>query len=252
MNGPQPCLSAATRYDRALKWARERRLPKDSPRPLPTSAWPLENVVLLERYQDWLIGGGASQAVVDVIYLPMAGHVLGLFLKPHEQLDLTADLEPAVDYVLAKHMSPQWTDNCRKALEKFRTFLKQERGIIDVRLPTVNYARHCQGLPDWLTSEMECYQQFMQRNWRPRRLVEQTRNFWSAHTRLWRYLFRRYPISTLADINRQYLLDYVGHMLGAGYAVSSINADLRYLRNSCCSCRIATTRSLSPCSACPA
>ncbi len=222
--------STAARYDRALKWAHERGLPPDAPRPLPTSAWPDENVALLDRYRDWLVGGGFSQAVIDVIYLPMAGHVLGLTPKPHHEIDLAADLEAAMDYVEAKRLSAQWTDNCRKALAKFRTFLKQEQGILEVKLPAINYARHCEGLPDWLVTEMERYQLLMQRNWRPRCLVEQARNFWSVHTRLWRYLFERYPVRDIGDIKRQHLLDYVGHMLGAGYAASSVNAELRYFR----------------------
>jgi site-specific recombinase XerD len=44
---------------------------------------------------------------------------------------------------------------------------------------------------------------------------------------VWRWLFERYPIAGLADIKRQYLLDFVDHRLAAGYAASTVNHDLR-------------------------
>jgi len=230
MNGPMASPSPAARYDRALHYARDRRLPDGAPRPLPTPAWPSENVALLERYQEWLLGGGSSQPVVDILYLPIAGHVLGLSTKPHPQLDLTADLDKALDYVKAKRLSASWTKMCRTALGKFRTFLRQERGQIEVRLRPVDYARHYAGLPDWLFAEMERYQHLMQRNWRPARLNERISNFRSSHVRLWRWLFERYPFAELADIKRQHLLAYVDHRLAAGRAASGVNSDLRYFR----------------------
>ena len=52
-------------------------------------------MALLERYAAWLKGGGASEQVTRTIYLPMAGHILGLALKPHWLLDLEQDLAPA-------------------------------------------------------------------------------------------------------------------------------------------------------------
>jgi site-specific recombinase XerD len=69
----------------------------------------------------------------------------------------------------------------------------------------------------------------MQRNWRPARLNEQIRRFWSGHTRLWRWLVEEYGIVRLADLRRKHVLDYVDHRLAAGYAVSGINNDLRVL-----------------------
>ena len=44
---------AAERYDDALRWAclrRHKYLPPGCPVPQPTSAWPKDNVALLERY----------------------------------------------------------------------------------------------------------------------------------------------------------------------------------------------------------
>ena len=73
--------SAAERYDDALRWGRMRRhkrLPPDCPVPQPSSAWPEENVALLERYQDWLWSSGTSRDVIEHVYIPMAGYALVL------------------------------------------------------------------------------------------------------------------------------------------------------------------------------
>jgi len=118
-----PFTTVAARYDRALSKAREWQLPADFPRPQPTSAWPAENLLLLEQYRTWLLGSGASPDVVDLLYVSMAGHVLGLNLKPHAQLDLDTDLECALDYLRAKRLSAEWLDMNRCALLKFRRFL---------------------------------------------------------------------------------------------------------------------------------
>ena len=75
-------------------------------RPRPTCDWPPDNIALLERYVDWLLSGGTSQLTTRLINIPMAGHVLGLVLKPHPELDLDADLRPAMDYILAKRLPP--------------------------------------------------------------------------------------------------------------------------------------------------
>ena len=228
--------SAAERYDDSLRYARHQRLPPDYPVPQPTSAWPDENVALLERYRDWLWSSGTSQDVIEHIYIPMAGHALGLNLKPHPQLDFDADpsadsgqaLARALDYVKAKQSSDAWTKICRNALDKFRLFLRQQRGQHDVVLRPLNREHYCAGLPDWLVEQLERYQHLRQPNWRPARLSEQIMRFWSGHTRPWRWLFERYPITTVTDIKRQHVLDYVDHRLTAGYAASSINQDLRY------------------------
>jgi site-specific recombinase XerD len=220
--------SAATRYDSALHDARHERLPPGYPVPRPTAAWPAENVALLETYRDWLLGSGTSPYTIGHLYIPMAGHALGLNLKPHPQLDPDADLARAMDYIKAKHLSAEWTDMCRVALDKFRRLLRQQRGQIDIGIRPLNRARYCAGLPDWLVEQLRRFQHLMQRNWRPARLNQQIMRFWGGHTRLWRWLFERYPIAGLADIKRQYVLDYVDHRLAAGYATSSVNQDLRY------------------------
>ncbi len=223
--------SVAERYDHALHCARHYRLLPDSAVPKPTAAWPPENIALLERYRDWLSSSGASQYVIDLLYIPMAGHVLGLNLKPYEQLDLDADLEKALAYIKAKRLSAEWTDMCRNALLKFRLFLRQQRDQHDVVLAfpdrdTILH-RYCTGLPDWLIEQSEHYQHIRQRHWRPARMKQRVLRFWSGHTRLWRWLFERYPITCVADVKRQYVLDFIDHRLTEGIAVSTINQDLR-------------------------
>jgi site-specific recombinase XerD len=225
-----PSVSTTERYDRALRGAHHSRLPSGYPVPQPTSAWPAENVALFERYREWLSSSGASQDVLFQVYIPMAGHALGLNLKPHPQIDIDADLERALDYVKAKRMSAQWIKMCRNALEKFRLFLRQERGQVEVALRPLNRERYCTGLPDWVVEQLERYQHLQQPNWRKARLNEQITRFWSGHVRLWRWLCEHYPIDDLAAIKRQHILDYVDHCLVAGYAIRTINQDLRYFR----------------------
>lgn len=220
--------SVTERYDRALRSARDSRLPPDYVVPQPTSEWPAENVALFERYHEWLSGSGTSQNVIFQIYIPMAGHALGLNLKPHTQLDIEADLERALDYVKAKQLSAQWIKMCRNALNKFRLFLRQQRGQVEVVLRPLNRERYCTGLPDWVVEQLERYQHLKQSNWRRARLNEQIARFWSGHARLWRWLCEHYPIASLVDIKRQHIHDYVDHCLAAGYATTTVNQDLRY------------------------
>jgi integrase/recombinase XerD len=222
--------SPAERYDRALRGAHHSRLPPDYPVPQPTSAWPAENVALLDRYHEWLSSSSTSENVLFQVYIPIAGHALGLNLKPHPQLDIDADLERALDYVEAKQTSAQWIKMCRNGLEKFRRFLRQERGQVEVALRPLNRERYCTGLPDWVVEQLERYQHLKQANWRRSRLNEQITRFWSGHSRLWRWLCARRSITSPMDVKRQDLLDYVDHGLTAGYATSTINQDLRYFR----------------------
>jgi integrase/recombinase XerD len=225
---PQPGPAAA-RYDTSRCYARNYRLPPDYPTPQPTTAWPAENVALLEHYREWLLSGGISSHVVNMLYIPMAGNALGLNLDPHPQLDLDADLERALDYVKAKRLRAQWIKMCRNALDKFRLFLRQQRGQIEIVIKPLNRERYCVGLPDWLVAQLERYQHLMQRNWRPARLNEQILRFWGGQTRFWRWLFKNHEIDTLANVKRQHVLDYIDHRLAAGYAASTVNQDLRAL-----------------------
>jgi site-specific recombinase XerD len=217
----------AEMYDRALRYARDKRLPPDYPRPHPTAEWPLENIALLEEYWQWLAESGYSPFVNRIIYLPMAGHVLGLALKPHPQLDLESDLQRGLDFLKAKQLSPGWTDACRNAMLKFRRFLMHRRGQIETKVTPFTPEPHTEGLPEWLIQELTHYQHIQQRNWRTARLEYAIRRFWAGHLHLWRFLCERYALKELADIRRSYLQDYVDERLKAGYAISSINGELR-------------------------
>lgn len=228
MKRPSHATTAAQRFDAWRLNDHHHRLPPGYPRPHPTSAWPAENVALLERFQAWLLSGGTSPFTVHHLYVPMAGLALGLTLKPHPALDLDADLQQALAYVEAKRPSPAWSKLSRNALAKFRTFLRQERGAAEVTLRPLNHERYCRGLPDWLVRELGRYQRQQQPHWRPARTNEQITRFWSGHSRLWQWLCQHHPISGLQDIKRQHLLDYSDHRLATGHAPSSINQDLRY------------------------
>lgn len=223
----QRMTSMTGRYDQALQYARDHLLPPDAPRPHPTCDWPPENRELLERYASWLAGGGASEAVIRNIYIPMAGHALGLCLKPHSQIDLDADLAPALDYIQAKGSGPDWLKTCQNALHRFRRFLLHERGRREHReLPDLP-APHTDGLPDWLAAELEQYFAISQRGWRDARLDARSRAFWHNHLRIWRYLVEQCGVRELSDVRRKHLNAFAGLRLADGSAVTSINHDLR-------------------------
>jgi site-specific recombinase XerD len=225
-----PATPAAARYDRLLRYAKNtRRLPPGFPKPQPTAAWPRENVALLEDYQDWLLRGGTSARVVQMAYLPMAGHVLGFNLKPHAELNLETDFQVALDYIQAKDTSAEWNHIRRLALDKFRQFLRQQRGQWSLVLrPPPSWEMYVAGLPGWLVEFLERLYTLARSRWRPARIGARTPSFWRNHTQVWRWLFEQHPaLTAVAEVKRAYLVDYVDHALRQAYAVSTINADLR-------------------------
>jgi site-specific recombinase XerD len=228
---PTPKASTlAEKYDRSLRYARGKQAPAGMCKPQPTSRWPQENIELLERYEQWLLGGGMSEMVTSYYHIPMAGHVFGLTLKPHTQLDLDRDLGCALEYVQAKGVGEAWLKNCRLALVKFRRFLRLERGLGEESHETpFDSARVTLGLPAWLVSELERYQHLQQRNWRAARLQNSIRRFWSGYLRMWRYLVESCSVQSLADLKRKHILAYVDQRLNEGYTVSGVNNDLRCL-----------------------
>lgn len=219
--------SAAERYDCALHRAKDSRLPPNYPSPRPTLEWPGESIALLEQYRDWLVSGGMSPSVISQLYIPTAGHVLGLSLKPPAQLDLDADLNRVLDYLKAKRLSAEWIHNSGIALDKFRQFLRQQRGQFEVNLRPVGRDRYVAGLPEWLVEQLDRYHHLMQSHWRPARSNEQSLCFWSRHTHLWRWVCERHTLTGPLDVKRQHLLDYIDHCLVVGYAASTINNHLR-------------------------
>jgi integrase/recombinase XerD len=219
--------SAAERYDYALRRARDSRLPPGHPVPRFTCDWPPDNIALLEQYREWLVSGGLSAATISQLYVPTAGHVLGLNLKPAAELDLNVDLNRALDYVKAKRLSAEWIHNSGIALDKFQQFLRQQRGQMTITLRLTGRERYVAGLPEWLVAQLDRYCHLMQSHWRPARVEQQSRCFWNNHTVIWHWVCERHAITSPLDLKRQYLLDYVDHLLVAGYAASTINNHLR-------------------------
>ncbi|MCC6189679.1 MAG: tyrosine-type recombinase/integrase, partial [Anaerolineales bacterium] len=217
----------AARYDRSLALARHRRLPAGTSPPQPTHAWPAENVALLAHYRDWLLASGASPYVVDHLYVPVAGHVLGLALKPHPKLDLERDLQRANDYIQAKQLSAEWTDMNRNAVLKFRQYLRQQRGQCAPAFKTPDLTRYQAGLPAWLVEQLTRFQHLRQAGWRPAHRDQAILNFWSHHTRLWRWLFAHRSVRAFSDVKRQHLLDFMDHRLAQGFSPVGVNGDLR-------------------------
>jgi integrase len=185
-------------------------------------------VGLLERYYTWLISGGASEYHTNTVYLPIAGHVLGLNLHPHEKLDLGPDLMRALEYVRAKGVGEHWLKACRNGLNKFRRFLYLERGLDETRRKlSYDVAAHTRGLPAWLVRELKCFQRIRGRNWKHTRARQSVYRFWHGHLGVWHYLCRQRSVRRFGDVKRQHVLDYIDRRLNAGYAVASVNNELR-------------------------
>jgi site-specific recombinase XerD len=229
---PRAAVTLREIYDCALRYAHDKNLPPDAPRPHPIDAWPAGNFELYERYQAWLLEGGTSEIATRTIYLPIAGHVLGLNLKPHTEFDLDADLERAYAYVQAKGAGPDWLDACRHGISLFQRFLRLERGL---GLPTAckpfDLAAHSQGLPLWLVNELTRFQHIQQRNWRPERLESSIHRFWCGHIRMWRFLVEQCGVHQLSDLKRVHVFDYVDFRLNAGHSVNGVNGDIHTLRS---------------------
>jgi site-specific recombinase XerD len=199
-------------------------------KPLPSSHWHADNITLLEKYERWLWGGGISRMVIEYYHVPMAGHVFGLTLKHHSELDLEHDLGCALDYVIAKGMSKSWIKNCKNSLAKFRRFMRLERGLgEDNHVTPFDVPRAAVGLPPWLVNEIERYQRLQQRNWRAARLQNSIRRFWSGYLRMWRFYVEICNVQNLADLKRRHILDYIDRRLSEGYSTSGVNNDLRCL-----------------------
>lgn len=222
---PTPTVNTlAEAYDRTLLYARNKHLPPGSPRPCPTAQWPPENVRLLERYRDWLLCGGSAAEPVYKIYLPVAGHVLGLNPVPHPHINLESDFEKVMAYAQAKGIGKDWLGATHNGLVKFRRFLRIERGLGEVsKITPFDAAKYTQDLPAWLVSALERYQRIQQKHWRSARLDASLCSFWSQHAKIWRFLCLERGVQRLADLKRRHILDYIDHSLAAGYAIATVN-----------------------------
>jgi site-specific recombinase XerD len=222
----------AEHYDQGLHLARHHKLPEGYPAPQPSACWPKENIALYEKYRDWLLSGGTCEHATHNIYLPIAGHVFGLNLKPHWELDLEQDLERALDYTRAKQSGKDWIKACRNGLNKFRRFLRLERGLgEEYKVTPFDSARVTSGLPEWLVQELDRFQRLQQRNWREARIEENIRRFWSGYLRMWRFFVEERQVLEVVDLKRQHVLDYVDKRLDEGYSITGVNKDLRDLRS---------------------
>jgi site-specific recombinase XerD len=229
---PKKATTLAERYDQVLHYARDKHLSPDVPRPCPTSQWPPENIRLLEKYRDWLLSGGTAEQTTKYIYLPMAGHILGLNPIPHEQINLEGNFQKAMDYVRAKGVGKDWQNACRRALEKFRRFVRLEHGLgEESKVKPFDVAAHARGLPAWLVTELERYQRIQQNNWRPARFEVNLRGYWCKHGQTWRFLCQERGVRKLEDLKRQHILDYVDKYLAEGHAATSLNTQLRLLHS---------------------
>ena len=222
----------AERYDLSLRYAHGNHLPPEALRPLPTRFWPRENIELLERYQAWLLEGGTSEHCTRFLYLPFAGHVLGLNCKPHPGIDLENDLERVYEYISPK--APARTGS-RPAATAWRSSAASCAGNaawgMSARSDPSRSPVMSQGLPAWLVSELERYQRLQQSNWRSTRLEENIQRFWCTHLQMWRFLCMEKNVQQLADLKRQHILDYLDWRLDAGYSVATVNTELLTLRS---------------------
>lgn len=224
---PHAAATLAERYDMALLYARDSRLPPHAPRPKPTSDWPLGNVEFLARYRDWLLKGGISELVTDTYHIMMAGHVLGLALKPYAELDADADLESARAYLDAKGLSRSWTANCRNSLQILRRYLRLQHHLVeDAKSSPYDVPAHTRGLPRWLVRELRAYQKQMQRNWRLPRLEISIRSFWSKHLAIWRFLCKNQRIKDLSEIQPRDIRQYIDARLALGCSIQTVNGEL--------------------------
>src|SRR5690606_24760561 len=134
-------------------------------------------------------------------------------------LDLEEDFQRALDYVIARQSSQDWIKASRNGLDKFRRFLRLERGLGEESRETpFDSARVTQGLPAWLVSELDRYQHLMQRNWRDARMENNIRMFWSGYLRMWRFVVEQRGVQELKDLKRQHVLDYIDQRLSAVYS----------------------------------
>lgn len=230
MQTTQPPTTAAARYDQSLLYGHKLKLPDDITPPLPTRHWPKENVDLLERYAVWLREGGTADEPTQKIYLPMAGNVLGLNSVPHAKINLTSDFERALDYVRAKGVGQHWLKSCQNGLDKFKRFLRYERGLGEVsKITPCDISVYTEGLPLWLVTELERYQRIQQKHWRTARLDLNIRGFWSKHGKIWRFLCQERGVKQLADLKRPHILDYIDENLKHGYAIATVNLQVHLL-----------------------
>lgn len=233
-------VCAAGRYDKALhKSSRMYPPPQGIPLPKPTEAWPKENILLLQEYQQWLLDGGVSRNCIYQIYVPMAGHVLGLNRVPHPQISLGEDLDKALVYIEARQMSDGWTANCRRALKRFRSFMQLKRGTVTFsEVQYLDHGRYTGNLPLWLVDCLNEMRILAQANWRKTRVSKLLLKFWRTHTVLWDWLVINEHLDPnkgpegVKEIRRQQIYAYIDSRMDDGMSTGTINLELRLFQSS--------------------
>ena len=215
-------------YDHYLRYAKDKHLPEEQ-RPSPTACWPKGHIEALARYRTWLLSGGTSPNTTQMIYLKGAGHVLGLNLKPVDQINLESDFERAKNYIQSKNCSKEWTKLNELAILKFRKFLMHERGMVENKVTVYDPLVHTEGLPEWLVTALMEYQSTQQIQWRVARLQESIRTYWVTHLCIWRFLVENYQIESVTSLNRKMLYAFVNERLTLGSSPKGVNYYLRVL-----------------------
>lgn len=231
MSLPAPLIpfptTAAERYDRSLHRSLALHPVTGVAVPKPTSHWPQENTDFLEQYRHWLVSACSATSVINQHRIPMAGHVLGLFLQPHHELDLEVDFAPALAFVKVRKPSRSWLSNSRHSLNWFGRFIRVQRGVSSViSVPYGNVDRFKEGLPDWLLTLLTQYQHIRQVHWRTERMNMSIYQFWHKHVKPWHWLFANTEVTCIEEIKRKHVFAFMDALLQEGYKASSINMEL--------------------------
>ncbi len=217
-------------YDRHLSRSC-RKLPVDALHPLPSLCWPEENITLYMKYRTWLFEGGAGYTSASNIYMPIAGHILGLNPVPYPQWDLAKDPEKVLAFARARGGSAFRMRMTGLAMNKFRRFIRLELGMKEApRFKPFATERYIAGFPDWLATELGRYQRSLERNWRPTRVQANLQGFWSKQGRMWRFLCEKQGVKAFSDLKRVHILAFIDHLLDEKYASSTVNCYLLNLR----------------------
>ncbi len=208
-----------------------KNLPTDAARPQPSSLWPEENRQLYEKYRTWLLEGGGGVSSVGNVYMPIAGHILGLNTVSFRQMDLEKDFEKVLEFARARESSEGRLRFVNLAILRFRKFVRIELGLGEApKFKPFDQEHYTHGLPPWLSLELESYQRSQQRNWRPVRVMANLQSFWSKHGKMWRYFCEIQVVQEFGDLKRAHILAFIDHLLDEKYSSNTVNCNILTLR----------------------
>ncbi len=149
-----------------------------------------ENVALLERYRRLAFRRRRQPAWSSAPSTsPWPGTSWG-WPQAHPQLDLETDLQPAMDYIHAKGVGPDWTEICRNCAGQVPPLPAARARPGRAQAPPYEPRAAYPGLACLAGGGADPLPAPLQRNWRAARLEENIRRFWSGHLRIWRFLCR--------------------------------------------------------------